>query len=62
MALEHLTLARRQRAALAQDLLGNRELAEIVELAGEADQLDLLARQVEPLGDRGGVMAGMSAR
>src|SRR5262249_61630061 len=45
MALEHLALARRQRPALAQDLLGDRELAEVVQLAGEADQLDLLARQ-----------------
>ena len=36
---------------LAQDLLRDRELAEVVQAAGEADQLDLVRAQAEALGD-----------
>ncbi len=43
-----------ERPRLAEDLLGNRKLAEIVEAAGEAGQLDLLLVEPEPRCDPGG--------
>ena len=42
VALEHEPLRVGQRARLAQDLLRNGELAEVVQAAGEARELDLL--------------------
>ena len=57
MALEHLALARGERAALAQDLLRDRDLAEVVKAAREADELDLLLRQAEARRARGRQLA-----
>src|SRR5438132_8538921 len=57
MTLEHLALAGGERAALAEDLLRDRELAEVVQLAREANQLHLVLRQVEPLRDGCRVLA-----
>src|SRR5258707_7504427 len=48
MALQHQALRLVQRTRLTQDLLGNRELPEIVEAAGEPDQLDLRLVDSEP--------------
>ena len=66
VALEHEPLGLGERAGLAQDLLGDRELAEVVQAAGEACQLDLLAIDPEPgrdpgrkIGDPLGVRAGV---
>ena len=42
VALEHEALGLCQRRRLAEDLLGDRELAEVVQRAGEPDQLDQL--------------------
>ena len=53
VALEDEALRRRQWTGLAQDLLRDRELAEVVEAAREAGQLDLLLIQAEPLRDPG---------
>ena len=46
MALEDEPLRAGQRTGLAEDLLGDCELAEVVEAAGEPSELDLLL--VEP--------------
>jgi hypothetical protein len=43
--LEDRPLRRAEQAALPQDLLGDRELPEVVEAARELRQFDLLARQ-----------------
>ena len=42
MTFEHEALRVGEWARLAQDLLGNRELAQVVQARGEAGQLDLL--------------------
>src|SRR2546426_7697534 len=57
MALEHEPLRIRQRAWLAQDLLRNRELAEVVQAARETRELDLLGIEAETLRDLGGQLA-----
>ena len=49
--LEHEPLRVGQGCRLAQDLLGDRELAEVVQAAREARQLDLVGGQPELLGD-----------
>ena len=54
MPFEHEPLRVGQRAGLAQDLLGNRELAEIVQAAREARDLDLLLVEADPLREAGG--------
>src|SRR5262245_26029631 len=51
MALEHEPLRIGQPRGLPEDLLRDRELAEIVEAASEPRQLDLVDREVELLGD-----------
>ena len=51
VALEHEPLRLRERAGLAQDLLGDRELAEVVEARREASELDVLLAEAEPDGD-----------
>ena len=48
VALEHHPLRLGERARLAQDLLRDRELAEVVQAGGEAGQLDLLVGEAEP--------------
>src|SRR2546428_8841730 len=57
MALEYEPLRIGQRAGLAQDLLRNRELAEVVQAAGETRELDLLGIEAETLRDLGGELA-----
>ena len=52
MPLHDEPFGARQLAGLLQDLLRDRELAEVVQAAGEPRQLDLGRRQVELLGDR----------
>src|ERR671910_115069 len=47
MTLEHETLGIVQRPGLAQDLLGNRELAEIVEASRQADELDFVRLEAQ---------------
>ena len=54
VALEHEPLGIGERAWLAQDLLRDRELAEVVEAAREAGQLDLLLVEADALGQAGG--------
>ena len=51
MALEHEPLGVRERAGLAQDLLGDRQLAEVVQACGQSRQLDLLVVEAEPRGE-----------
>ena len=48
MPLEHEPLRLVERARLAQDLLGDRELAQVVQAAREARQLDLRLVDAEP--------------
>ena len=57
VTLEHVLLAPRERARLAQDLLGHGELADVVQPAREPDQLDLLLGQAQTRGDPGGEIA-----
>jgi len=54
MALQHHALGVGQRSGLAQDLLGDRELAEVVQARGEAGELDLFLREAEPPRGSGG--------
>src|SRR5262245_49495920 len=54
MTLHNEPLRARELTALLEDLLGDRELAEVVQAPGEARQLDLRRRQVELLGYRPG--------
>src|ERR671918_3009299 len=51
MPLEHEALRLVERSRLAQDLLGNRELAEVVQAAGEACELDVFGLEAHALGD-----------
>src|SRR5439155_23403092 len=44
-------LGGREVAGLAQDLVRDRELAEVVETAGKPDELDLLGVDADPRGD-----------
>ena len=65
VTLEHEPLGPGQRAGLAQDLLGDRELAEVVQAAGEPRELDLLLVEAEARRDAGrevGHARGMAAR
>ena len=54
MTLEHEPLRLRERAWLAQDVLRDRELAQVVEAPCEPGQLDLLPVDAEPGRDPGG--------
>ena len=54
MAPEHELLRAGQRAGLAEDLLGDGELSEVVQAAGDAHQLDLLRLEPQLLGDARG--------
>ena len=53
MPLEHPTLVGPERAWLLEDLVGNRDLAEIVQPAPELDQLALLDVAVQSSGNSG---------
>ena len=55
--LDHEPLRLAQRARLAQKLLGDRELAEVMEIAGEPRQLDRRLVGAEPPGDPRRVLA-----
>ena len=65
MALEYEPLGLVQRAGLAEDLLRDGELAEVVQAAGEACELDRLRVEAHPLGHAGCELAdhvGVAAR
>jgi hypothetical protein len=51
MSFEHEPLRVGEWARLAQDLLGHRELSQVVKARGEAGQLDLLLVEAHPFGD-----------
>src|SRR5204863_1081214 len=53
MALEHEPLGVGERARLSQDLLRDRELAEVVQAAGEARELDLFAIEADAVRNAG---------
>ncbi len=57
MALEHEPLGVAERRRLPQQLLRDRELAEVVEVAAESDQLDRRLVGAEPARDPCGVLA-----
>ena len=66
MTLEHQPLGCAQRTRLAEDLLRDRELADVVQASGEAEQLHLVGVQLHAradagrqLADLGGVLAGV---
>jgi hypothetical protein len=64
MALEHESLRVGQCTGLPQDLLRNRQLAQVVEAAGQPGQLDLLRLEAEAGRDARGEVAhafGMAA-
>ena len=65
MALKHQALGLVELARLAEDLLGDRELPEVVQARGEPRQLDLRVLEAEPSGDPRGELAdalGVAAR
>src|SRR5206468_3635931 len=57
MPLDEVSLRSGEGAALAQDLFGQGELAEVVQDAGDADELDLLRLEVHAARDARGELA-----
>ena len=55
MLLDHLVLVGRQRTRLAEDLVGDADLADVVEEAGEVDRPGEVGLDADPLGEEGGV-------